>query len=56
MGCVGNRVYTGLPDSELYTTVSGEQIASVAAQLATIANANAMLTDYHGQRRSALTT
>ncbi len=56
MGCVGNRVYTGLPDSELYTTVSGKQIASVAAQLATIAKANAMLTDYHGQRRSALTT
>jgi uncharacterized protein (DUF169 family) len=56
MGCVGNRVYTGLPDSELYTTVAGKHIASVAAQLATIAKANATLTDYHSQRRVTLTT
>ena len=56
MGCVGNRVYTGLPDSELYTTVAGKQIGEVAAQLATIAKANASLTAYHSQRRTALTT
>jgi uncharacterized protein (DUF169 family) len=56
MGCVGNRVYTGLPDSELYTTVAGKHIAPVAAQLATIAKANATLTDYHSQRRITLTT
>jgi len=56
MGCVGNRVYTGLPDSELYTTVSGKHIGPVAEQLATIAKANALLAEYHQQRRAALTT
>jgi uncharacterized protein (DUF169 family) len=56
MGCVGNRVYTGLPDSELYTTVSGKQIAAVAAELVTIAKANATLTEYHAGRRITLTT
>jgi uncharacterized protein (DUF169 family) len=56
MGCVGNRVYTGLPDSDLYTTIAGSQIRAVAGQLATIATANATLADYHQQRRAALTT
>jgi uncharacterized protein (DUF169 family) len=56
MGCVGNRVYTGLPDSELYTTVSGKQIHAIAEHLATIAKANATLAEYHASRRVALTT
>jgi uncharacterized protein (DUF169 family) len=55
-GCIGNRVYTGLPDSDMYTTVAGSQIAAVADQLATITSANAVLTDYHTQRRESLTT
>ncbi len=56
MGCVGNRVYTGLPDSELYTTISGTHIGAVVEQLATITKANAALLAYHQQRRLALTT
>jgi uncharacterized protein (DUF169 family) len=56
MGCVGNRVYTGLPDSELYTTVAGRQIRAVAEHLETIARANTTLTHYHGARRDALST
>jgi len=56
MGCVGNRVYTGLPETEMYTTVSARHIGAVAEQLATIAQANAMLTEYHTRRRAALTT
>ena len=56
MGCIGNRVYTGLPETEMYTTVSAKHIGAVAEQLATIAQANAMLTEYHTQRRAALTT
>jgi uncharacterized protein (DUF169 family) len=55
MGCIGNRVYTGLPESEMYTTVAGGQIERVADQLATITSANAALTDYHTQRRASLT-
>ena len=54
-GCIGNRVYTGLPDSDMYTTVAGSQIEAVADQLATIISANAALTDYHTQRRTTLT-
>jgi uncharacterized protein (DUF169 family) len=56
MGCIGNRIYTGLPDSELYTTVSGKQLRAVAGQLATVATANATLAEYYAARRVELTT
>jgi uncharacterized protein (DUF169 family) len=56
MGCVGNRVYTGLSDSELYTSISGKQLDAVAAQLTTIVSANNALAAYHEQRRIALTS
>jgi uncharacterized protein (DUF169 family) len=55
MGCVGNRVYTGLPESDFYVTVAGTQIEAIAGQLDTIMKANAALADYHQQRRAALT-
>jgi hypothetical protein len=55
MGCVGNRVYTDLPESEMYTTFAGNQIDAVAGQLDTITRANAALSDYHAQRRVSLT-
>jgi uncharacterized protein (DUF169 family) len=56
MGCIGNRIYTGLPDSELYTTVSGQQIRAVAEQLPTVATANATLAQYYAARRVATST
>jgi uncharacterized protein (DUF169 family) len=55
MGCIGNRVYTGLSDSEMYLTVAGALIDTVTDQLATITKANAALTEYHQQRRETLT-
>ncbi len=55
MGCAGNRIYTGLPDSELYTAISGKQIHAVTENLATIAKANAVLSEYYEQRRTAFT-
>ena len=55
MGCIGNRIYTGLPVSDMYTTVAGTQIEAVAGQLATITTANAALTAYHHERRETLT-
>lgn len=55
MGCIGNRVYTELPESEMYTTIPGPQLARIAGELATIASANAALADYHHERRTALT-
>jgi uncharacterized protein (DUF169 family) len=55
MGCIGNRVYTGLPESDFYVTVSGKQIEAIAGQLDTIMKANMALADYHQQRRTSLT-
>lgn len=50
VGCVGNRVYTGLGDDELYLTVPGALIAQVLDQIETILAANAQLENFHRQR------
>jgi uncharacterized protein (DUF169 family) len=55
LGCVGNRVYTGLEEDELYVVLSGRDLPRTVAELATIAQANATLADYHTQRRATLT-
>jgi len=53
-GCVGNRIYTGIGDDELYAAVRGADLERVAAQAQTIANANARLAEYHRARRQQL--
>ena len=50
LGCIGNRVYTGLSDDELYFVIAGSQLASVVEKLATIANANRELENFHQAR------
>ena len=55
-GCIGNRVYTGLGEDELYVVVRGSDLARVADALATITSANAALRDYATGRRSQLST
>ena len=55
-GCVGNRVYTDLGEDELYVVVPGKDVARVAAEAQTIANANLKLSEYHRGRRQALAT
>jgi uncharacterized protein (DUF169 family) len=55
-GCVGNRVYTGLGEDELYVMVPGKDVERVAAEAQTIASANLKLSDYHRERRRALAT
>ena len=52
--CVGNRVYTGASDGELYAVVRGKDIPKLAAEAKTIATANAALLEYHTERRSML--
>jgi uncharacterized protein (DUF169 family) len=52
--CVGNRVYTDLGDDELYLTIPGRALGPLAAELATIAAANATLRTYHEKRRRDL--
>ena len=56
LGCVGNRIYTGVPDDEFYVAVAGEMLTRIVEQLSTIVSANAALTDYHTSRRATLAT
>jgi uncharacterized protein (DUF169 family) len=56
LGCVGNRVYTGLTDEEFYTVISGNAFDAVFAELQTIVEANNALKEYHSGRRMMLAT
>jgi uncharacterized protein (DUF169 family) len=40
-GCIGNRVYTGLSEEELYVVVPGKDVARVADEIRVIREANA---------------
>src|SRR5262249_33291791 len=55
-GCVGNRVYTDLGEEELYVVIPGKDVARMAAEAQTIANANLKLAEYHQGRRQNLAT
>jgi uncharacterized protein (DUF169 family) len=54
-GCIGNRVYTGLADDELYLMIPGPRLADVVRELAVITTANDTLEQHHQQRRATLT-
>jgi uncharacterized protein (DUF169 family) len=54
VGCIGNRVYTGLGDDELYFAVPGKAMARVLEQLDVILDANAALEGFHRERAAAL--
>ncbi len=47
LGCIGNRVYTGLADDELYFVIAGSQLERVVDKLDTIVNANNELHAFH---------
>jgi uncharacterized protein (DUF169 family) len=46
-GCIGNRVYTELSESELYVAVPGRDVARIAEEVAVVVSANAALLNYH---------
>ena len=50
VGCIGNRVYTGLRDDELYITVPGSAVGKVLDQIATVLEANIALEQFHRDR------
>jgi uncharacterized protein (DUF169 family) len=50
LGCIGNRVYTGLGDDEMYFALPGGQVKAVTEKLATIVHANGELEKYHRAR------
>jgi uncharacterized protein (DUF169 family) len=53
-GCVGNRVYTGLGESDLYVAVPGKDVARIAEETAVARAANATLMQYHQDRKQQL--
>jgi len=53
IGCIGNRVYTGLGDGELYVTLPAALLPEVVTKLDTIAHANRALEQFHTERRDA---
>jgi uncharacterized protein (DUF169 family) len=56
LGCIGNRVYTGLGENELYIVLRGKDLAAVADALGVITSANSALQTYAQGRRSELAT
>lgn len=50
LGCIGNRVYTGLPDDELYSTIPGADLPAIVAKLERLVDANRELEKYHRAR------
>lgn len=54
VGCIGNRVYAGLDDNELYLTVPGGVVDRVLAELDTIIDANIELEKFHRARAAEL--
>jgi len=53
LGCIGNRVYTGLADDELYFAIPGSKLPVVVERLHTIVRANRELEVFHAARRDA---
>jgi len=53
LGCIGNRVYTGLADDEFYYSLPGDKVEVVINRLATILHANSELQKFHEERRAA---
>jgi uncharacterized protein (DUF169 family) len=56
LGCIGNRVYTGLAEEELYVVLRGKDLPAVAEALKTIGSANVTLKGYAQGRREQLAT
>jgi uncharacterized protein (DUF169 family) len=50
LGCIGNRVYTDLPDDELYFCVAGGRLETLVKNLETIVQANHELEKFHRSR------
>ena len=53
-GCIGNRIYTELDQTELYVAVPGRDLARIAEAVAVVVSANAALFDYHQARKRQL--
>jgi uncharacterized protein (DUF169 family) len=50
LGCIGNRVYTELPDTELYVAIPGRALSDTINALKAIVGANSELEQFHRTR------
>jgi uncharacterized protein (DUF169 family) len=50
LGCIGNRVYTGIPDGEAYLAVPASRLAQIVDRLETVVRANRELEAFHRAR------
>lgn len=50
LGCIGNRVYTGLGDDEAYMAIPGTKLSHVTEKLAALVQANQQLEAFHRSR------
>jgi uncharacterized protein (DUF169 family) len=55
-GCIGNRVYTGLADDELYMMIPGNRLDDVSRELSVVSAANDSLEQFHRNRQVTLST
>jgi uncharacterized protein (DUF169 family) len=53
-GCLGNRVYAGLGDDELYILLPGRFLQKIADEIQVIVKANSAITEHHRARRKSL--
>jgi len=56
LGCIGNRVYTGLSETQMYFVVCSQDLEAIADALEVVNGANAALSDYAIGRRQKLST
>ena len=56
LGCIGNRIYTGLGDDHVYLMVRGADTEAISGALDRILEANDRLTTFHRERRPSLTS
>lgn len=54
LGCIGNRVYTGLGEDEMYMVFRGRDLANIADALDTVLGANVALRAYATTQRQHL--
>ena len=56
LGCMGNRIYTGLGEDEMYVVLRAKDLPKIVEELQVIGGANAALRDYARGRREQLST
>ena len=52
LACIGNRVYTDLPDDEGYVAIPASALESTMSNLDPILEANGALEQFHRQRKA----